>query len=351
MAAIAKHQIEKTMKALIGIVVAGCVAMTAARGEPLNKKEVNADAKWLLHLDLDQFRATQVGKYLSGKVLDEALKKPQTELKNNFNFDLDWTKIKSITVYGSEYQSPKDPGGILLVNAQTDMVDAVLSLIESQMKLGNFLKCEMVATNPCVMYQFNQDAYLVRPQTNLIIMGKRSNEVAQARQVVLGQSSNILRSKAFAGYPEVPCPFVFLALAEAFNQDTTMPPQAEILKKADGGRLVLGESPDKLIVNLDLRVKDKEVSQQIKQVAQGLIALATLTMAQNPDAQGVLQLIQNIQIKNNDHLVTFNLEYPVAKAMTLLGEVVDKNQKEKGNHSAAPGASPKKETLEKPESK
>jgi hypothetical protein len=199
------------------------------------------------------------------------------------------------------------------------------------------------------MYRFNKDFFAVRSQKSLVLMGKYSNELFQAQQVIEGKAANLTRSKSFTGYPDVPCPFVFVGMAEGFNQETAMPPQAEILKNTDGGRLVLGESPDKLIANIDLRVKNQEISQQIQQTVQGLLAFGSLALAKEPDAAGIVELLRNIQIKTNNHLVSLNLAYPVDKAMTLLGEAVDKQQKDKKAEAHPPTV--EKSSPEKAQSK
>jgi hypothetical protein len=50
-------------------------------------------------------------------------------------------------------------------------------------------------------------------------------------------------------------------------------------------------------------------------------------------------------------LVTLNLEYPVAKAMSLLGEAVDKEQKKHENKEAGRQAQVEKDKPEKSDAK
>ena len=40
------------------------------------KEEVSADAKWLLHLEAAQFRATKVGGFVTTEVLEKQLSQP-----------------------------------------------------------------------------------------------------------------------------------------------------------------------------------------------------------------------------------------------------------------------------------
>src|SRR5438045_962599 len=77
---------------------------------PLQKEHVAADAKWLVHLDVDKLRSTAVGDYVINQVLGPKL----GDLTRQFDFDLDWTKIRSLTAYGTGTQSESRFDGVLL---------------------------------------------------------------------------------------------------------------------------------------------------------------------------------------------------------------------------------------------
>src|SRR5579863_7552381 len=73
---------------------------TTAMATPLKKEQVDADAKWVVHLDVDKLRSTAVGDYILKKVLDAKL----TEMTRQFDFDLDWSKVNALTAYGTGVQ-------------------------------------------------------------------------------------------------------------------------------------------------------------------------------------------------------------------------------------------------------
>ncbi len=90
-----------------------------------------------------------------------------------------------------------------------------------------------------------------------------------------------------------------------------------MLKMADSLRLMLGEADSKLFANLALRAKDAQVGQQIQQVAQGLIALVTLSKSDNADLQ---QLAQALKVSQKDRLVVVELALPVDKITQKIAE-------------------------------
>src|SRR5262245_22788704 len=81
---------------------------------PMQRQEVAADAKWLLHFDIDQLRATPEGDSLVKEMSDRVLDEPKAALKREIDFDLDFSKASSITAYG-------DYGSNAVLLAKTDL--------------------------------------------------------------------------------------------------------------------------------------------------------------------------------------------------------------------------------------
>ena len=89
-----------------------------------------------------------------------------------------------------------------------------------------------------------------------------------------------------------------------------------------------------LFLILALKAKSSEVMTQMQQVIQGTVALASLSQAENPD---LMQLAQSVKVSGDDKMVTVGVEFPVEKAIRLLGE---QKAKSRGDES---GASKKKD--------
>jgi hypothetical protein len=74
-----------------------------------------------------------------------------------------------------------------------------------------------------------------------------------------------------------------------------------------------------------LKAKTSEVMSQMQQVIQGTVALASLSQPENPD---LIQLAQSVKVSGDDKLVTVGVEFPVEKAIRLLGEKKAKSRDE-----------------------
>ena len=312
--------------ALIAGLVLAAVAVAAS---PLQKEQVAADAKWLLHVDLEQFRATKTGSYFVREILESKLARPKEDLKRDLNFDLDVTRISSITAYGTDYQRHPDANGVLIVKTDLDVAAALDGLIEKFSKEGGEgagpVKREKQGAATTYSLHNGEGFVCVHPG-KLVLLGKSHEAVEKAEAVLSGKSANLSTGKAFSGFPEGPKAFFFLAIAEGFNEDAPLPPHAKVLKMTDGARLVLGENAANLFLNLALKAKSAEVMTQMQQVIQGTVALASLSQQENPD---LIQLAQSVKVSGDDKMVTVGVEFPVEKAIQLLSEKTGKSNGDK----------------------
>ena len=197
---------------------------------------------------------------------------------------------------------------------------------------GGFIN--QVKDAPKGTYSINNEIIITLPKDGLLVLSKTRSLVEKANDVIAGKADSLRANQAFSDFATVPNAFIFLAVAEGFSAKANLPPQAQILQQADGGRLVLGEKADNLYLSLALRAKTAEVSQQLQQVVQGMIALVSMSQQQQPD---LVQLMQNLKVTSTDKLVSLAIEYPVAKVIEKLGAVA---AKEKVHGNKAPEKKP-----------
>jgi hypothetical protein len=315
------------------------VVPLAATAAPLQKEQVGADVKWLLHLDADKLRTTKVGDVLIGEHLAAALTQPKVVLMVGLGFDLDVNRINSITVYGTSYSTDPSATGLLLIKTDLELQKAFDATIENasgsggETPLGKVEKRTEKDGTP--VYSINNQAFFSFPKANLVVVAKSRDLLKKEADILSGKSANLASTKIFSEYPDAPKGFFFVGAAEGFSSDATIPPQAQVLKMADGGRAVLGESADHLFLNIALKAKSAEVVTQMQQTIQGFIALASLTQPDNKDLQ---QLARAVRVSAEDRVISFNVEFPVDQAIQKMREAqahmnAKKDAKEEGGES------------------
>ncbi len=310
------------------LAIMGSLASAVWSG-PLPQKEVSAEAKWLIHLDLEQLRLTRLGSFLNKEFLENVVEKKMGELKSQLKIDVnfDLKKISALTAYGTDYQKKPEANGILLIQTGQDaekVIDGLLQAVSALTSDESARPIRKLQQDPHVIYVVGKnDLFASIYEKETLVLGKSRDNIEKARQVLAGKAPSLNGNRAFAGYPPMEKSFFFLGIAEAFNENASIPPQAKVLQMADGGRVVLGEKAEKLYLNLALRTKSEEITSQIQAIAQGLIAFAALSQGENQELQ---QLAQSIKVATAKNLVTINLEYPVDSALKKLSKEMGKER-------------------------
>jgi hypothetical protein len=302
------------MKHSLALLTLSLTAAATAVAGPLQRSQVAADSKWLLHLDADAFRGTSLGGKFFAEVLDVKSAKAKEDLKAGLDFDLDWRQIHSITAYGSRHTPHGDPKGILILQTDLQVQPALERAIAKNIPNLSVERFEYPATP---LYQINGDPWVAFQPGGLVILSKARESVEKALGVLSGERANLTSTASFEGYPAAPFTFFVLGIAEGIGQDANLPPNAAVLKKAEGGRLVIGEKGEALALNLDVKAASAEVAQQIQQLVQGLLALGALNADQKPD---LAALVQGARVGQNGTLVSIGVEIPVAKVLNKIKE-------------------------------
>lgn len=305
------------------------LALTSA-GSPIQKEQIAADAKWLVHLDVDKLRSTTVGDYVIKQVLNTKL----GALTRQFDFDLDWNKVNSLTAYGSAFQSKSSFDGVVLIKTELDLRKPLDAAIEQTLQENGNKRPPIQKTQEgqVTTYSLKDNIFASFQSGRPVIVGKSLDSIRKAGEVLSGTSANLASTKTFSEFPKSQKSFFLLGAVKAFNPNPGFPdqggdgetlnPKAKILKLADSGRVVLGEDANQLFLDLSLKAKSAEVVTQIQQVIQGMIALASLSQLDNQDLQ---QLAESAKVSSAGTIVSLKLGYPADQAVLLLSSNLNRH--------------------------
>ncbi|MBI3415595.1 MAG: hypothetical protein HY043_09805 [Verrucomicrobia bacterium] len=296
-----------------------CAAMLAChspvKAGPLIKEQIPADAKWLLHLDGDNLRGTKLGDYLFNQVLGKQLAGAGEQF--HFDFSNVLQKVGSLTAYGTDFKKGPEANGVLLINSDGETRKALQGLLAAQLLADTNGPVKKMEQDSRTLYSIANEIFLTLEADRPVIVSKSRSEIDRVHEVLAGKGPSVAANKTFSGYPTMSNGFFFIGVAEGFSAPDIIPPQAKALQMADGGRLALGESADRLSLNLSLRGKSAEVTKQIQQVLEGMVALISLGQPENED---LMQLARSTKVSSTPEIVTLMMEFPVAKALAMLNE-------------------------------
>lgn len=329
---------------LCGVTGIAClVALPATQAAPLQHDKISRDAKWILHLDLDHLRKTQVGSFLINDLVRKKLEQKKPDLPFDFNLPLD--KVHGVTAYGTDFEKGPEANGVLLVDADQKIHEVAVALLIQQAEAGKAGEgpVKQLKQEDTGVYSIDDEVFVsVQPGEHLIL-GKSLKQVERAREILRTKESTLSGTETFQQFPKASHAFFFLATAQGFSSNSSIPPQARILQMADAARLVLGEKAEHIFLDLSLQAKDPEVSNQIQMVLQGMVALLSLSQQENPD---LLAIANTAKVNRTNHLVSVNLQVPIAK---VIARIVEKT-KIKDDASQEPAAEAGDETSSSPKS-
>jgi hypothetical protein len=310
--------LDMKRNSVLGLLTLALAASTALGG-PLQRNQVAADAKWILHLDLDNFRTTQVGETLVKGKIDAQMAKAAADLKTYLDVDFDWTRIAGATVYGMDFEPrTRNKKGVLLIQTTLDVQKGLENAIARQAQAGVDGNVKKLQDVPVAIYQIRAEFYVAVPAGKPVVVAQTTDLIQKGLDVLDGRTPNLGTSAVFADFPAAPKAFAFLAMAAGFSENAPIPPQANILKMTEAGRIVLGETGTQVFLSATLKAKSAESGAQMQQVLQGLLALGALNQANNQELQA---LVQATKVTANERMVTVDVQLPVT---TIVQKIQDK---------------------------
>jgi hypothetical protein len=315
------------MNTLAVIALAATVASAALAG-PLQKTQLPADTRWVLHADLEALLTTSVGQTLAREALDPHLAKPKADLKQHLGFEFDWRRIRSITLYGTEYSGPERLRGVVLVDTDLDVAKALESAMQKLAQAGAAENGDLqrLEDGASPLYCLKEDVYVGIQPGAPVIVGKARRTVLKAREVLVGGAANLNSVPGFADFAGQPGSFIVVAAAQGFSDAAPVPPQARVLKMAEALQMAIAESDGQVKATLALTAKTAEAARQMQQVVQGMMALGALSQVDHQDLQ---TLLAGLRSNLAGRVVTLELTLPAGR---IAEKITEQERRKRGSN-------------------
>ncbi len=290
------------------------LALTPAFASPIAADLVPNSAKWVAHLDVDQLQRSRLGEKLVRQFIDPQLGALADQVHTFLGVDLDWHKIHGITAYGTNIKKKPDAHTVLLVNSELPLKDLLSAARKTfaTAQPGSPALLRSIPQENGEIIAVGQEAYLAIGKGNLLVIGKAERSVSNAVATLQGRGKPLTSERAWVGRSSQNSSFLTIGLTEGFHEGLQLPPQAQALKMTDGAQLTVGEVADDVVARFSLKAKESSVVESLQQALQGVVALATLGTAQQPDLQA---LVQGVKVEKQEKEVDLALRYPIAEVM------------------------------------
>jgi hypothetical protein len=327
------------MQRTLGLAIAVVLGFVAVvRAEPLDLKQVAADAKWAAHLDVDALHAST----LFQKARAELLRKhPEAEahlamLRDVWKFN-PCTDIHSVTIYGRQI---KKDTGVAIVRAK---VDQNLLLEKAKLapdhRVSTYGKYELHSWIHAKGSRHERGMTGTFYKPDVMIFGASADEVMAALDVLDGTKPNFAAKESGLSL-SIP-PGAILVAGATGLADVELPYKSPLTKQADALVLAIGENQGEVFVVGQLTVKQADVAQQIKTVVEGGLALAALAHSGDADA---IKMVNAVKVTAADKAVSVEGRAAVDAVWAQVQKECTKRAAahKDGRHHGAPDHHPEK---------
>jgi hypothetical protein len=316
------------MKTLLVLLLASFISGNALAAASA-RDQIPADAKWFIHVDLESFLGTHLGGVIGRQFVDPKAAKLAEGLRQQFDIDFDWHKIRSLTVYGADFKDPSKAKGVVLIRSDLD-IPAVLEIVIDRLQAngggGGGVPLKRIEGEGVTLYAFQDTVFGAAMSNGLFAIARSSEEVEKAHRVISGRAPHLPAAGEGGTPAEASAGFLTVSVVDAAAANAGLPVKARFLGGAKGGQLVAGEKADKVFLNAALEMKDNAMATQLQQALQGVIAIALLSEDANKDLK---QLAQGVKVGGTDSRVVLDLELPVDDVINKVSAEKRKTKREK----------------------
>lgn len=305
--------------------------IVASHADALNRKQVAPDAKWVVHLDCDNLRQSKVGGYMLTNFVTPKADELSGALK--FNVSNVLSKVSSLTAFGTDFNTGPDTSAVLLINSDNETQKALEGLLVAQILVNSNGPVSKIEGDNTNLYSFANQVFISPQKGGPIIVSKSEDRIEAIREMFAGKSAPAGAPSSTTPFRVASNSFLFVELADASSIPNAIPAKAKVLQMADAGSVTLGERDDQTFLNLSLRGKTAEVTHQMQQVLEGMVALVSLGQPENQD---LADLAKAIKVSAADQLINVSVELPTSRIIAkITDEMSSKPAKEKPAHAKA----------------
>jgi hypothetical protein len=312
------------MRIMMALVMAATVVGTAGAG-PLKNADVAGDAKWVVHIDMERLRQSDMGRYLLGKLTTEDANNKFAAFMAVFNFD-PRKDLSGITAYGAS-NLPDQAAAIFAGTFDTQRLVTLLKALDTY---------KQEAYGTWVIHSWVDDSkgtsarqYGCMYPSGRVVIGRGLPAIKKALDVLDGKRASVMPGSALKvqGAGDA---MVFAAAVP--SEDVMQTDMADFLNLAQYVQFSVQEAGAKLRGELALTAQDASVATNLCAVAQGFIAVAQMTKAQNPD---LARLVQGMTVSLDGATVCATMTLTVEQ---MAGMIEAQIVKAKAATNALPGS-------------
>lgn len=303
-------------KSMLLVMAAVSVVSAIGVAAPLNKAQVPSGAKWVVHVDFDAFRVSQMGQLVKGEI-EKVHQAKLNAMKELLGSDLS-TDISGLTVYGPD---ANEANVVAMINGTFNR-QKLLALLALNDAYGES------EYNDQKLY-FWRDDKKGKDQVgtfatdNLILISQTEDAVKGTLDVLAGRSAALAADKSTSlyGLTEGTQGAFVVAAADGLSDLVKDNEHAAVLQNSKMSVMIADEAQGQMRLFVQLEANSIEAAQQVEQMARGMLAFAMLQQEQHPELK---PLLGACNLTRTDAKISFEFHYPSADLFAIAKQFAPK---------------------------
>lgn len=311
-------------------------AAAPALAGPLTPAWVAEEAELVVHVDLERFRESTLGRFVleNAEALHIELDELE-ELRERYGFD-PCTDVLSVT----GYEASRDGGEVeVVVAVTTSAADAALEKLAADPDSG-VRRVDLEGLPAFVITEGGGEHYLHvrsadRPERRVAVLAQGRETLLEAVKVLEGRAPGLAAGKGLLARPPRPGSILFAA---ASDPDEIAGPRAasEILRRADAIVVDLGEAAGAFEVEVAVSAPDEQVAGQIAQIVKGMVALGQIMAGTDPEMTPVGSLLGGLGVDAQGSRITVRFAHAAEELVEIIESICKEDQEPAPDRPAPP---------------
>jgi hypothetical protein len=302
------------------LAVGASMAPQYSQSAPVVEESIPQNIDWFVHLDADQFRATQTGSALINELTIIAHEQAGEQMP--INPVLVINGLRGLTLFGTmpDMQNPEIVDAVIVLEGTPDFLQILRGMVSGMQIEKPDMLIETQIGNYNLLTLNEGGIHGTFLGETGFALSKSLTSIEDYLSVRDGKKQHIALGERFPMASHNPNSGLFFgAYIEGMEEVENLPVQARVLKLTEAVAVQLGESGEYVNLMTSLTTDSEQTSQQVSEVLKGIIAVFALTQA-NED---VAALVQSAQVETVGSSVALTINYPVEAATRWVGVLGD----------------------------
>jgi hypothetical protein len=286
---------KKSVLMIAALVLAALIFVVPAWPGTLPTSVIPDGARWVAHLDMEKFIATELYEYLEK---DGKFDIKSRDLNRWFKIDVP-KDITGVTIFGLD---PGDKQAVFAVAGKFDKA-GLLALIALDKEH------QETPYGAYTLYSTGSDEYGAFINDGLIVFSENREAVEKVLDTAAGKTKSFASSKLNASFKDVSSGAFLSGVVGDLSGLGKGINQSKLVEKAGMMFFLAQEKQDNLQVRVQVTADTPENAKNMADMAQGLIALVRLGQGEGPGAIPA-SLVEGLKVKLDGKTVRLELDMP-----------------------------------------